>query len=562
MYAAAAFVAALWCGAAAAATPLFPGVRYTREVQFTARGPAVVHVVNAPRPVGLYSLKPVLSNDAISGRETVTSMQRRLTAAATVTGVNGDLFSWTSGNPTGVLIRSGVLDHHPAAGRSSIGVDADGWLDVRRISFTGSWRGLGGAHPVQRVNEPGDKDEAVLFSPAWGAATPAASDTYEVVVQPFPAAAVDTPLVGTVVATKLGGRTRIPRNGAVLVARGKAVTTIEGEAAEGLPLTVRLRLTPSWPMVDALGGGPALVRDGKAIFRALEAFTVDQVTGFDPRTAVGQRADGSLVFVAVDGRQPGYSAGITNFDLAKLLVRLGAVTGSALDSGGSTTLAFEGRLLNRPSDPGGERAVAEALVLGYAGVYTPAPAPIVSPNGDGIADAQRLRYKVVERSTVDARLIGPKGTVVPVDAGERPRGMRAFRWDGTGPDGAPALEGEWRWRVDAVDEQGRRSSSERRFSLNRTLRLLAVRRAGRRQVRVTFSVARRSFVAVRVLSPRGDVLRTITRRLLDPGTVGVRWNGRLPGGRRAAPGTYVMQVGATNGIGRVQFTRAFVLSRR
>ena len=215
--------------------------------------------------------------------------------------------------------------------------------------------------------------------------------------------------MGTIFATKLGGRTRIPRNGAVLVARGKAVTTIEGEAAEGLPLTVRLRLTPSWPMVDALGGGPALVRDGKPIFRALEAFTVDQVTGFDPRTAVGQRADGSLVFVAVDGRQPGYSAGITNFDLAKLLARLGAETGSALDSGGSTTLAFEGRLLNRPSDPGGERAVAEALVLGYAGVYTPAPAALVSPNGDGIADAQRLRYKVVERSTVDARLIGPGG---------------------------------------------------------------------------------------------------------------------------------------------------------
>jgi hypothetical protein len=557
----AAVVGAVWCGAAAAATPLFPGVRYTRELQFTVRGPAVAHVVTAPRPVGLYSLKPVLSNESVSGRETVTSMQRRLAASATVTGVNGDLFSWASGHPTGVLIRSGVLDHQPAPRRSSIGVDDDGWLDVRRISFTGSWRGQEEAHPVQAVNEPAEGDQTVLFTRAWGASTPAAAGTFEVTLRPFPATAVDVPLTGTIVATKPGGRTPIPRDGAVLVARGKGVTTLLGEAAEGWPLTLRLRLAPAWPVVDALGGGPVLVRDGNPVFRALEEFTTSQVTGFDPRTAVGQRADGSLVFVAVDGRRPGYSAGITNFDLAKLLVRLGAVTASGLDSGGSTTLAFDGRLLNRPSDPSGERAVAEALVLGYTGAYTPPPAPLVSPNGDGIAEMQRLRYKVVERSTVDARLIGPDGTVVPVDAGLRAPGVRSFSWDGAGPDGAPALEGDWRWRVEAVDEAGRRSASERRFSLNRTLRLGGVRRLARRRVRVAFSLERRSYVGVRVLTPAGEVLRTLTRRLLDPGSVTVTWNGRLPNGRRAKPGTYVVRVGASNAVGRVQVARAFVLAR-
>ena len=52
--------------------------------------------------------------------------------------------------------------------------------------------------------------------------------------------------------------------------------------------------------------------------------------------------------VAVDGRQRGYSVGVTNFELAQQLVRLGAVTGTALDSGGSTTMAFNGKLLNQP----------------------------------------------------------------------------------------------------------------------------------------------------------------------------------------------------------------------
>ena len=92
---------------------------------------------------------------------------------------------------------------------------------------------------------------------------------------------------------------------------------------------------------------------------------------------MGQLANGRLVFVTVDGRRPGWSVGVTNFELAQILVRLGAVTGTALDSGGSSTMAFNGKLLNRPSDPVGVRAVGDALTLFYYGVIVPkAPKPI------------------------------------------------------------------------------------------------------------------------------------------------------------------------------------------
>ena len=64
-------------GVAGAATPvrgqtLVPGVIYSRQVEFTAHGPVVIHVISAPKPVGLYGLKPVLSNNTIIGRERVT----------------------------------------------------------------------------------------------------------------------------------------------------------------------------------------------------------------------------------------------------------------------------------------------------------------------------------------------------------------------------------------------------------------------------------------------------------------------------------------------------------
>ena len=99
--------------AQAQARVLMPGVTYDRSVQFTPRGPVVAHVLRGPRPVGLYALKPILSNDVIIGREKVTQMQRRLSTTATVAGVNGDLFNLSVGYPSGLLLMNGVLAPPP-----------------------------------------------------------------------------------------------------------------------------------------------------------------------------------------------------------------------------------------------------------------------------------------------------------------------------------------------------------------------------------------------------------------------------------------------------------------
>ncbi len=115
---------------------------------------------------------------------------------------------------------------------------------------------------------------------------------------------------------------------------------------------------------------------------------------------------------------------MTNWELAQAMVRLGAVTGSALDAGGSTTMAFDGKLLNRPSDPG-RRALGrrESLAILYTGVYAPPPAlAVVSPNGDGIAEQQQLAYKVVAPSTVTTSLVGPGGATGFTETVDAPAG--------------------------------------------------------------------------------------------------------------------------------------------
>src|ERR671934_2655309 len=243
------------------------------------------------------------------------------------------------------------------------------------------------------------------------AARTAARGATEAVIYPLPAVTPGADLTGPVVQFGQGGNTPIPAGGAVLSATGGAAQKLAAEAPPGSRVVIRYVLSSGWNTdVDALGGGPLLVRNGKAVFRAFEDFSATVLAPRMARTAIGQRRNGSIVLVAADGARVGYSVGLTNYELAQELVRLGCVTRSGLEPGNSTTMAFDGQLLNRPSDPSGERAISEGLLVSYAGVYVPAPSdPVLSPNGDGAGDKEQLAYKVVRQSTVTAKIVGPNG---------------------------------------------------------------------------------------------------------------------------------------------------------
>jgi Phosphodiester glycosidase/FlgD Ig-like domain len=566
-------IAALLAGvfaapAAAARVVLAPGITYERQLMFTPHGPEVVHVLTAPKPGGLYALKPVLSNESVLGRETVTSMQRRMSSVATVGGVNADLFTSNDGLPSGMFMESGLMRMPPHPRRSTVGITQEGRLLVERVQMLGTWQGISQRRPLNGLNQLPGPEGVSLFTPAWGASTPAGNNTIEVTVQPFPSTRPFTDLTGIVTSAKPAGGTPIPPNGAVLVGRGVSAGRLASEAPVGAQVTVRLILRPQWDgVVDAVGGGPLIVQNGRPVFRALEQFTSNQLSLRHPRTAVGQRADGRIVFAAVDGRQPGYSTGMTNFELAQTMVRLGAVTASALDSGGSTTIAFDGVLLNRPSDLGGERSVADGLFVFYYGVQAPTPSePVVSPNGDGVAEAQSLSFKLVRPSTVTATLIGPDRVPRQIQTGPKEPGTYRLSWSGRTPDGRPEPEGRWRWVVNAVDDLARASSSERAFFLNNTLGYLRVspsrvvvrRRGG--SLRVGFRLTRPARVTLTIETASGAKVRTISKRL-RAGQASIRWNGRYSSGVRAFAGPYVAHVRATNATGPAELEGRFFVRR-
>ncbi|WP_290803519.1 phosphodiester glycosidase family protein [Herbiconiux sp.] len=119
---------------------------------------------------------------------------------------------------------------------------------------------------------------------------------------------------------------------------------------------------------NTLSFGPAIVEDG-AIVDGIENVEIDTnfgnhtIQGEQPRTAVGVIDDNHLVFVLVDGRSPGYSKGVTLTGLAEIMQSLGATTAYNLDGGGSSTMYFDGALVNDPLGTGTERGTSDILYI-------------------------------------------------------------------------------------------------------------------------------------------------------------------------------------------------------
>ena len=80
----------------------------------------------------------------------------------------------------------------------------------------------------------------------------------------------------------------------------------------------------------------------------------------EPRTAIGQIGPLHYVVVVADGRQDGYSAGMTLPELQALFLELGAHTAMNLDGGGSAEMWFQGEVISQPSG-GRERGVSDIL---------------------------------------------------------------------------------------------------------------------------------------------------------------------------------------------------------
>ncbi|AIQ46143.1 exopolysaccharide biosynthesis protein [Paenibacillus sp. FSL R7-0273] len=121
-------------------------------------------------------------------------------------------------------------------------------------------------------------------------------------------------------------------------------------------------------VTNTLSFGPILIQDGQ-ITSDFSSVKIDSnfgnrsIQNANPRTAIGMIAPNHYVFVVVDGRNEGYSRGMTLAELADVMQELGATEAYNLDGGGSSTMYFMGRVVNNPQGKNQERGVSDILYI-------------------------------------------------------------------------------------------------------------------------------------------------------------------------------------------------------
>ncbi len=351
------------------------------------------------------SVTPIVTyGGALTDRSSVSNTAQALEEQGwrVVAGINGDFYNVNNGLPIGIVVTQGRL-RSSDGGYHAIGFRSDGTAILGKPAITMSVRYTaqdGTGEPL--YNEAGEPLYDELGNPLtngtgqtaektlWPAAFNKARTESGVFVYTYDFNAAHTtgstqPGVDVVCTIQegdltLGGTTflqveRIAETEKEPTPLGPTHVVLSANAKAGeetlntlrsIPVGTVLALTltpadPGWNDVQyAAGALYSLVENG--------AVAAGLPTGTAPRTAVGQRYDGSLVFYTIDGRKSGHSIGATMDQVARRMIELGCTTALGLDGGGSTTMAVTkptetaAERINQPSDRV-ERSVSNQIFL-------------------------------------------------------------------------------------------------------------------------------------------------------------------------------------------------------
>ncbi|OAB44329.1 phosphodiester glycosidase family protein [Paenibacillus glacialis] len=141
---------------------------------------------------------------------------------------------------------------------------------------------------------------------------------------------------------------------------GKKSTQIVGLDREGKMIAgnYTLKELTELGVQEAVTFQPRMIVNGKGLIK-----NAGEGWGIAPRTAMGQRADGAILFVVIDGRQVGYSVGANLYDVQQILLQHGAVIAANLDGGSSTVLVKDDEIVNKPSSQYGERYLPTGFLV-------------------------------------------------------------------------------------------------------------------------------------------------------------------------------------------------------
>ncbi len=362
------------CGAGdRSARELGPGITYHKV--HLLEGPWWIHVVEVDLPrawQGGVRLRAVSAPSEKGGVERTSTLAKGALAA-----VNGDFFYTSETSHTaGLQVSAGALLQAPQR-RSAFAITASGKPLIAAFHMEmGIATVAGRVLPVQGFNRTPRAGELSLYNfhaQSWQDSVHAALGFQLQSLAGQGHSIINDTLEMRVLQLRRRAWPLVLEPGQWLLAAGSA--HVGDEIAPGDTVQLFCRLLPArGRLLEALGGGPRILRDGRiSIEYEEERLSRSFAEERHPRTAVGYSQNGEVLFlVVVDGRQPGYSVGMTLGELADFMrtrladfstVHENAYQALNLDGGGSTTMVVEDEVVNSPSDQTGERPVANVLLV-------------------------------------------------------------------------------------------------------------------------------------------------------------------------------------------------------
>lgn len=350
-------------------------------------------------PIAIYG-------EGLYGRESLGAMVRDWSERNILGALNGDFFSMKTGIPMGVMINSGRLvsgDDDPENPRYAVGFTKDGRVIIgkpeTRLTLT-DLSSSGEPIVIEYYNKYPSVWGAYLLDEHYSDRTTSTKPSLEIVIE-----LESRPESGLPVSGQFKGVVReintsvmdsqIPEGCAVLsVAEASAVYPKFTDIAVGDELLFETSCAEGWEsVVTAIGGGDLILENGVMPEGIIDE---EHEKYSNPRTAVGVREDGKVVFFAVDGRSS-KSRGLTETELSAVMAELGCVTALNLDGGGSTTVMVkyassgECTAVNVPSD-GIQRKIGNGLL------FVPAESP---DNIPALLTAENIPSLLLRGSSVE-----------------------------------------------------------------------------------------------------------------------------------------------------------------
>lgn len=339
-----------------------------RAVEFdTDKGKQSAHALEFHPSNDQIAIRAGLSNGYVYGTQTVLGMANALEETypnQVIAAVNADFFNLNEGVPFGIMLDEGEILTTPLDYSKSFIIRRDGSADIishgRMMDMTLSLRGT--LQQLTGINILHTKtDSLVLYNSRFATTTKSESSAAEAVCTILSGSFRDGETLSLRVdSVSTAGNTSLTDGQVVLSGTGAMKETV-ASLTPGEEFSVNFRMVDEWKTAYfAVAGNQIILQNGE----------VQDVTdrANAPRTAIGIKADGSVVILTLDGRRKDHSVGGSFQNVATMLRDMGCVDALNLDGGGSTTFVmrplgeFERKIVNRPSESSARR-VANALVL-------------------------------------------------------------------------------------------------------------------------------------------------------------------------------------------------------